>query len=110
MKNKIFVTSKHPCTPNYIPSKLKGYLSVIDEYEVIKRTQKGYRLRVSYSQEKGSMFLDEHYSFFKTYESALTFVASEANKVALKLEKTKQKAVKLMLLANDELRKVKGGV
>ncbi|HDD0116497.1 hypothetical protein [Klebsiella pneumoniae] len=108
MKNKIFVTSKHPCTPNYIPSELKGCLPVIDEYEVIKRTEKGYRLRVSYAPVKGSMFLDENYAFFKTYESALKFVSSEANRFALKLEKTKRKAVKLMLLANDELRKAKG--
>lgn len=110
MKNKIFVTTKCPCTTNYIPSKLKGFLSVIDEYEVIKRTEKGYRLRVNNSSEKGSIFLDKDYAFFKTYESALNFVASEAHRFALKLEKTKQKAVKLMLLTNDELRKVKGGL
>lgn len=110
MNNKIFVTSKHPCTFNYIPSKSESLSLVISEYEVIKRTEKGYRLRVSYAQKKGSIFLDEHYAFFKSYESALRFVASEAHKLALELEKKKRKAAGLMCRANEKLRKVKGGV
>ncbi|ELW1646141.1 hypothetical protein NTH58_001147 [Enterobacter oligotrophicus] len=104
----IFVISKKPVTTTYIPSQLKGYIPLIKEYEVIKRTAKGYRLSVSYAHEKGSMYLDEHYEFFTTYKSALEFVASEANKVAGELEKLKLRSIRLMCEAHDELRNVEG--
>lgn len=106
----IFVISKNPVTTNYIPSQLKGCIPLIKEYEVIKRTAKGYRLSVSYAREKGSMYLDEHYEFFTTYKSALEFVASEANKVAAELEQLKLSAVQLMCEAHDELRGAEGAI
>lgn len=104
----IFVTSKKPVSANYTPPELKGYIPLIKEYEVMKRTEKGYRLRVSYAREKGAMYLDEDYAFFETYKSALEFIASEANKVAGELDQLKMKAVNLMLEAHDELRSVEG--
>lgn len=103
----VFLINKRPVTTNYIPSELKGCIPLIREYEVMKRTAKGYRLSVNYAREKGSMYLDEHYEFFATYESALEFIASEANKVAGELEQFKLQAVQLMCQAHDELRCVR---
>ncbi|MBU4680508.1 hypothetical protein KC222_00585 [Cedecea davisae] len=100
----IFVIDKRPVMATYIPPQLKGPIPLINEYEVIRRTEKGYRLSVSYARGKGSIYLDEHYEFFTTYKSALEFIASEANKVAAELEQLKLKAVQLMLEAHDELR------
>lgn len=98
----IFVVSKSPVEVRYIPSNLKGSVPVIREYEVIKRTEKGYRLSVSYSR-KGSMYLDEHYEFFDSYNSALEFVIAESNRVACELECKKLEVIKLMCQASDEL-------
>lgn len=98
----IFVVSKSPLEVRYIPSNLKGSVPVIREYEVIKRTEKGYRLRVSYSHN-GSMYLDEHYEFFDTYKSALEFVIAETNRVAGELESKKLDVIKLMRQVSDEL-------
>lgn len=104
----IFVTSRRPVTENYIPPELNGYIPIIKEYEVMKRTEKGYRLRVSFAREKGAMYLDEHYAFFDTRKSSLEFIAAEANKVAGELEQLKMKAVRLMCEAQDELRSIEG--
>ncbi|MGK4329376.1 hypothetical protein ABVK36_11130 [Lonsdalea quercina] len=104
----IFVISKRPVTTACIPSELMGVVPLIKEREVIKRTEKGYRLSVSYARNKGSMYLDEHYAFFSTYESALKFIAAEANKVAGELEQLQLKAVQLMCQAHDELNIVRG--
>lgn len=104
----VFVISKRPVTTTYIPPELTGVVPLIKEYEVIKRTEKGYRLSVSYARDKGSMYLDEHYAFFSTYESALEFIAAEANKVAGELEQLQLKAVQLRCQAHDELNSVRG--
>ncbi|HDT6091300.1 TPA: hypothetical protein QHD31_005768 [Raoultella ornithinolytica] len=103
MSNVIYVVSKKPVSTNYIPSALKGVVPMISKYEVIKRTAKGYRLKVSYAGDKGSMYLDEHYSFFETYAEALEYIASEASRVAGELEEMKLKAIRLMCEAHDEL-------
>lgn len=104
MSNVIYVVSKKPVSTNYIPPALKGAVPLISQYEVIKRTAKGYRLKVSYAGDKGSMYLDEHYSFFESYSEALEYIASEANRVAGALEEMKLKAIRLMCEAHDELR------
>ncbi|HBC0585287.1 TPA: hypothetical protein I3599_000540 [Enterobacter cloacae] len=108
MNRRIFVMYKNPVTKDYIPQDLDMY-GVIREYEVLKRTEKGYRLAVSYSI-KGSMFLDEKYHFFDTYPEALDFVCQEAAKVSDELEKLRQQAVQLMQEAYDKKRNfLKGG-
>lgn len=104
MSNVIYVVIKKPVSSNYIPPALKGVLPLIRKYEVIKRTAKGYRLKVSYAGDKGSMYLDEQYSFFESYAEALAYIASEANLVAGALEEMKLKAIRLMCEAHDELR------
>ncbi|HHR5658214.1 TPA: hypothetical protein ACS62H_004680 [Klebsiella pneumoniae] len=109
MSEVIYVTKKRPVTENYVPSGLNDGLPVIRKLEVIKRTTKGFRLRVSHAPEKGTMFLDDHNFFFYTYADALEFVASEANRVAGELEERKQQAVRLMCEAHDELRNHKTG-
>ncbi|QIJ48831.1 hypothetical protein [Raoultella ornithinolytica] len=103
MSNVIYVVSKNPVSTNYIPPALKGVVPLISKHEVIKRTAKGYRLKVWYSGDKGSMYLDEHYSFFESYSEALEYIASEANSVAGALEEMKLKAIRLMCEAHDEL-------
>ncbi|SXH63716.1 hypothetical protein [Klebsiella pneumoniae] len=45
MSKVIYVVSKKPVSTNYIPPALKGALPLISQYEVIKRTAKGYRLK-----------------------------------------------------------------
>lgn len=106
----VFVIRKRFVTVGYVPAELKGWVPLIGEYEVIKRTEKGYRLKVSYSGEKGSMYLDDQYEFFSSYESALEFIAFQANKVAADLNEMKLQAMRLMCQAHDELRSVKGAV
>lgn len=103
MSNVIYVVSKKPVSTNYIPPELKGVVPLISKREVIKRTAKGYRLKTWYAGGKGSMYLDEHYSFFESYTEALEYVASEANSVAGALEEMKLKATRLMCEAHDEL-------
>ena len=103
MSNVIYVVTKKPVSTDYIPRALKGTAPLIRKYEVIKRTAKGYRLKVSYAGEKGSMYLDEHYSFFESYAEALEYIASEANCVAGEFEEMKLKAIRLMCEAHDEL-------
>lgn len=110
MSNVIYVVSKKPVSTNYIPPELKGVVPLIKKYEVIKRTEKGYRLKTTYSGGKGSMYLDEHYSFFEKYAEALEHIATEANKIAGMLEEMKLKAIRLMCEAHDELRAEKLGV
>ncbi|MEH2922394.1 hypothetical protein ACFFL1_05960 [Samsonia erythrinae] len=105
--NTIFVVDRNPVTKNYIPSELKGLVPLITEREVIKRTYKGYRLKVNYSKN-GTMYMDEHYAFFPVYVTALDFVAKEANKVAGELESLKLKAIGLMCEAHDELKRIGG--
>ncbi|CAI1817619.1 Uncharacterised protein [Serratia quinivorans] len=109
MSNVIYVIGKKPVSTKYIPPALKGVVPLIKKYEVIKRTAKGYRLKVSYAGDKGSMYLDEHYSFFENYAEALEYIATEANNVAGRLEKMKQQAIRLMCEAHDELSASKSG-
>lgn len=109
MPEFLYVTKKRPVTENYVPSGLNDVPPVIRKLEVIKRTLKGFRLRVSYAPEKGTTFLDDNYFFFYTYADALEFVASEANRVAGELEERKQQAIRLMCLAHDELRNHNAG-
>lgn len=103
MSNVIYVVRKKPVSTNYIPPALKGVLPLISQYEVIKRTAKGYRLKVSYAGDKGSMYLDEQYSFFESYAEAVEYIALEANRVAGALEEMKLKAIRLMCETHDEL-------
>ena len=105
MNNEIYVVSKEPISTRYIPRELKGCIPLISKHEVMKRTAKGYRLKVSYAKEKGSMYLEEHYDFFDSYADALEYIASEANRIAGELEEMKQKAIRLMCEAHDELKK-----
>jgi len=86
-KRIIYVTDKAPVAVNWIPT--LGMYPLIQEREVIKRTDKGYRLKVGYAGEKGTMFLDTHCNFFDTRVEALEFVASEANRIAGVLEEQK---------------------
>lgn len=89
MSNFIYVVSKKPISTNYVPPALKGSLPLVNQYEVIKRTAKGYRLKVWSAADKGSMYLDEHYSFFESYSEALEYIALEANRVAGEFSETK---------------------
>lgn len=108
MSRKVFVMYKNPVTKDYIPHDL-GDNGLIKEYEVLKRTEKGFRLAVSYS-DKGSMFLDEHYLFFDTYPKALDFIVGEIRKVLYELEHIKQAATQLKQEAYDKKRNLlKGG-
>ena len=107
MNQVIYVVSKNPVSMDYIPPKLKGHSPLVNKYEVIKRTAKGYRLKVSYAPEKGSMYLEDHYAFFATYSAALEYIASESNRVAGELEEMKLNAIRLMCEAQDELRQVR---
>ncbi|HCU2336398.1 TPA: hypothetical protein OUJ99_004743 [Klebsiella aerogenes] len=109
MSNVIYVVSKKPVSTNYIPPALKGAVPLISQFEVMKRTAKGYRLKVSYAGDKGSMYLDEHYSFFETYAEALEYIATEANHIAGMLEEMKRQATRLMCEAQDELRSLTPG-
>lgn len=101
MKNTVFVVSKHPVTLTHIPSEVKGWVPIIREYEVIKRTTKGYRLRVGYGND--SMYLNKHYEIFHDYKSALKFIESEASKVLGELDQLKLKATRIKQEAIDEL-------
>ncbi len=103
MSNVIYVVSKKTVSTNYVPPALNGASPLISKHEVIKRTAKGYRLKVWYAADKGSMYLDEHYSFFESYAEALEYIASEANRVAGELDEMKLKAIRLMCEAHDEL-------
>ncbi|MGN7914706.1 hypothetical protein [Enterobacter sp. 22466] len=104
-KQIIYVTDKTPVSANWIPT--LGTYHLIQEREVIKRTDKGYRLKVGYAGEKGTMFLDTHYNFFDTRAEALEFIASEANRIAGVLDEQKQRAVTLLCEAHDALREFK---
>ncbi|NQS87103.1 hypothetical protein ACRPHS_03525 [Pantoea allii] len=104
----VFVVDKKPVSVNYIPKELNGTVNLIREHEVIKRTQKGFRLRVSYAPDNGSMYLDEHYEFFTTYSDALRFIAKECNSLADELQRKKEAAIILLCHAHNEL-KVSGG-
>jgi hypothetical protein len=55
----IYMTRKRALTTTYIPSTVE-----IQEREVIKRTEKGYRLKRNNTDTKGSIYRDEHYNFF----------------------------------------------
>lgn len=105
MKNEIYVVSKEPISARYIPSELQGCIPLISKHEVMKRTAKGYRLKVSFAKEKGSMYLEEHYNFFDSYAGALEYIVTEANRIADELEEMKQKAIHLMCEADVELKK-----
>ncbi|CAM3918848.1 hypothetical protein ABW11_00900 [Pluralibacter gergoviae] len=105
MSTLIYVVSKEPVSKSYIPE-LNSAAPLINKREVIKRTNKGYRLKLSYCKEKGVMYLDEHYSFFESYGSALEYIAAESNRIAGELEEMKLKAMRLMSEAHDELRSV----
>ncbi|MDJ0088224.1 hypothetical protein [Pantoea allii] len=106
----VFVVDKKPVSVNYIPRELNGTVDLIREREVIKRTQKGYRLRVSYAPENGSIYLDEHYEFFRTYSDALRFIAKECNRLADELQQKKEAAIILLCHAHNELKTVGGKV
>lgn len=103
-KQIIYVTDKAPVTANHIPTLGTYYL--IQEREVIKRTDKGYRLMIGYAREKGTMFLDTHYNFFNSRAEALEFIASEANRIAGELEEYKKRAVTLLCETRDALREL----
>ena len=104
-KQIIYVTDKAPIAANRIPT--LGTYSLIQEREVIKRTDKGYRLKVGYAGEKGTMFLDTHYNFFDNRAEALEFIASEANRIAGVLDELKQRAVTLLCDTHGALRELK---
>ena len=103
----IYVVTKQPVSVRHIPE-LNGEWGLIRCYEVIRKTEKGYRLKVSYSS-KGSMYLDEHYYFFETHVAALRFVAEAAMEVAATLEKMMALAVRLETDARYEIAKCKQG-
>lgn len=103
----IYVVTKQPVSVGHIPE-LNGEWGLIRCYEVIRKTEKGYRLKVSYSS-KGSMYLDEHYFFFETHAAALNFVAEAAREVAANLEKMMALAVRLESDARYGIAKLKQG-
>lgn len=107
---RVFVVRKNPVSVNYIPKELHGVVGLIREHEVIKRTQKGYRLRVSYAPENGSMHLDAHYEFFATYDDALQLIAKECSGVADELQRKKEEAIILLCQARNELKTIGGAV
>lgn len=104
MNKVIFYTSKDPISIYHIP-KLNDPMPIIGKSEVMKRTAKGYRLKVSFAREKGSVYLDEHYNFFESYEAALKFVENEVAKVTEKLDELKRKAMELSRDAQDALQR-----
>ncbi|MDV7001816.1 hypothetical protein [Enterobacter asburiae] len=107
-KQILYVTDKAPVSTNWIPT--LGMYHLIQEREVIKRTDKGYRMTIGYAGEKGTMFLDTHYNFFDTRAEALEFIASEANRIAGALDVMKQKAVTLLCETHDALRELKNEI
>lgn len=108
MSKIVFYTDKKPVSMNYVRV-LSSPLPLIGQFEIAKKTDKGYRAIPSYKGCKGRVYLESNYCFFDTYKEALEFVAQEANRVAGKLEELKLKAIKLMCEAQDELRTINNG-
>lgn len=98
MKKYIYVFHKSPVSVKHVP-KLKGNMPLIGRYEVVKRTDKGYRLRsADYPRQydKGTMYLDIHYNFFESYSDALSFLVGESNKLITELDAMKSEARRLL--------------
>lgn len=98
VKKYIFAFDKSPVSVKHVP-KLKGNMPLIRRYEVVKRTDKGYRLRSAdypRATDKGTMYLDIHYYFFDSYSAALSFLAGEANKLINELDAMKSEARRLL--------------
>ncbi|MCZ9286996.1 hypothetical protein OM258_17730 [Escherichia albertii] len=92
---------KPTCSDKYKALDVHHY---IEQYEIINKTPKGWRVKCRYS-DKGRVLLKNSYHCFCSEKDALEFLANEANNMAALLDERKLTYVRLLCDCRDALKR-----